>query len=295
MNPLARVFDTSHYADTVGRKFQRAFELGPKYYFRDLPRYFVHRRRLRLPFWDWAALFNPLREFRQSCQVAGELPPGYEDGLRALNTVGIQLTIPRGRLEALLRIWWRTRLVDGDTIECGSFRGATALLLAWLERKNNLGRRVHMLDTFSGMPLPTQFDSSRKSGEFQPPPDQVELIRRQAEALGVRDLITIYAGLFCDSFAQPELRKLRFAFGHIDANIYAGTLDASQFVLSRLEPGGAIVFDDYNGVCDLGARLAIDRALAGTGRRPRPLTASSAWVQHPRGTRNGGVRCQTDQ
>jgi hypothetical protein len=36
------------------------------------------------------------------------------------------------------------------------------------------------------------------------------------------------------------------------------------------------VFDDYNGLCDLGARLAIDQYLAPFGLRPRPLVGCSA-------------------
>jgi hypothetical protein len=46
-----------------------------------------------------------------------------------------------------------------------------------------------------------------------------------------------------------------------------------------MNAGGTIVFDDYNGVCDLGARLAIDRSLRNRPERPQPLAASSAFVR----------------
>src|SRR5262245_36572314 len=148
----APVFDDSHYAATTARKMRRALELGPKYYFKDLLRYFAHRRTLRLPMWDWATLINPMREFRTQRPATNDLPPGYEEGLRRLDAAGVRLTIPRGRLEALITVWWRTRGIPGDDIECGSYRGATALLLAWLGDHHGLDRRVHMLDTFAGMP-----------------------------------------------------------------------------------------------------------------------------------------------
>jgi hypothetical protein len=281
----APVFDDSHYAASPARKMRRALELGPKYYLWDLPRYFAHRRSLRLPLWDWAVLVNPLREFQPHATDPEDLPPGYEKGLRRLAEAGVRLTIPRGRLEALLTVWWGTRDTPGDNIECGSYRGATALLLAWLGRHNELGRRTLMLDTFAGMPPPSVFDAARLAGEFRPPADQAEAIRRQAEALGVAEQVEVHAGLFADTFARLAPRRPRFAFVHIDANIYAGTLDACAFTLPRVAPGGAIVFDDYNGVCDLGARLAIDQALLGTGLRPWPLTVSSAWVRVPAGNR----------
>jgi hypothetical protein len=280
VNDLPPVFDTSHYAGTFGRKLQRALELGPKYYFWDLPRYWVHRRRLGLPMADWAALVEPWREFRPS-PPPGELPPGYAAGLAKFAELGIVLSIARGKLEALLAVWWATRGVPGDDIECGSYRGATALLLAWLAAHNGIDRRILLLDTFAGMPPPSAFDPGRQAGEFLPPGGQVEAIRRQAEALGVADRVRVHAGLFTDTFAAPEPSRPRFALVHVDANIYASTLDACAFTLPRVAPGGAVVFDDYNGVCDLGARLAIDQALRGTGLRPRPLTASSAWVQVP--------------
>jgi hypothetical protein len=275
---LPAVFDDSHHAATFLRKVCRALQLGPKYYFWDLPRYFAHRRGRKLPFWDGAAFTNPFKEFRPRSPAAEQLPPGYREGLTRLGEAGVRLTIPRARLEALLGLWWATRTVPGDVIECGAYRGATSLLLALLGRLNGVPQTVLMLDTFAGMPAVSGYDLGRQSGEFQPPADQVELIRRQADTLGVSDRIAIHKGLFADTFAALAPQSPRFALVHIDANIYQGTLDACRFTIPRVARGGAVVFDDYNGVCDLGARLAIDEYFAGQGVKPLPLTASSAWV-----------------
>src|SRR5262249_17959563 len=153
--------------------------------FWDLPRYFAHRRRRRLPLWDAAAFTNPFKEFRPHSRTAKEMPPGYREALGQLAGAGVRLTIPRARLEALLQGWWDTRFVIGDVIECGAYRGATSLLLALLGRLNGVPQTVFMLDTFEGMPAVSGYDLARQSGEFRPPPDQVELIRSQADALGV--------------------------------------------------------------------------------------------------------------
>jgi hypothetical protein len=273
------VFDNSHHAATFLRKVCRALQLGPRYYLWDLPRYFAHRRCRRLPFWDGAAFTNPFKEFRPRRAAAAELPPHYHEALGSLAAAGVQLTIPRERLEALLKVWWDTRTVAGDLIECGAYRGATSLLLALLGRLNDVPQTVLMLDTFAGMPSVSGYDLARQSGEFRPPADQVELIHRQAEALGVADRVAIHKGLFADTFATLETSRPRFALVHIDANIYQGTLEACRFTIPRVSPGGAVIFDDYNGVCDLGARLAIDEYFAGQGIRPWPLAASSAWVR----------------
>jgi hypothetical protein len=273
------VFDDSHYAATPWRKVCRALQLGPRYYFWDLPRYFASRGRRNLPLWDPAALLNPFKEFRPGVPGSGALPPGYDEALARLAAAGVRLTIPRVRLEALLRLWWEARAARGDVIECGAYRGATSLLLALLGRLNGLRQAVLMLDTFAGMPAVSAYDFGRSSGEFRPPADQVELIRRQAEALGVADRVEVHQGLFADTFAALAARELHFALVHIDANIYQGTLQACAFTIPRVSPGGAVVFDDYNGVCDLGARLAIDEYCAGQGVKPLPLSASSAYLR----------------
>ena len=51
------------------------------------------------------------------------------------------------------------------------------------------------------------------------------------------------------------------------------------FAIPRTARGGAVVFDHYNGVCDLGSRLAIDRFCAPAGLRPQPLAGPSAWLR----------------
>jgi hypothetical protein len=273
------VFDDAHYASTPARKFKRSLQLGPKYYFIDLPRYLHHRRVLKLPVWDWSAFTNPCREFGGRAFELLPLPPSYEQALKRLWSVGVRLTMPRHRLEALLRVWWFARRVRGTVIECGSYRGATGLLIGVLGQMNQLEQSVFMFDTFCGMPETSQFDLARARGEFAPGLDQAEQIDEQANRLGIGDRIEVHRGLFADTFEKMRKRELRFAFAHIDANIYQGTLDACEFVMPRMAAGGMVVFDDYNGVCDLGARLAIDCYCFPRGLRPTALAGSSAWLR----------------
>jgi hypothetical protein len=273
------VFDAGHYAATPWERIVRSMQLGPKYYLGDIPRYLVHRRKMGLSVWDTRALLNPLWEFVRSADLRPVLPPGYLEALGRLKHAGVRLTMPRRRLEPLLGCWWACRSVPGDVIECGSYRGATGLLLAALGQMNGLAQKVLLLDTFEGMPATTRFDVGRRVGEFAPPGDQVALLREQANALGLGGQVEIHKGLFAETFKILTERDLHFAFVHIDANIYEGTLQACEFTIPRVPPGGRIVFDDYNGVCDLGARLAIDAALKPAGLRPRMLAGSSAYIE----------------
>ncbi|HEX4418953.1 MAG TPA: TylF/MycF/NovP-related O-methyltransferase [Kofleriaceae bacterium] len=277
----AALFDSSHYAADLGQRLRRGFELGPKYYLFDVPRYVQQRRKLKLPLLDWQVLWNPVRSFRGTTYVQLPLPPRYDEALELLRRAGVQFTNPRMRTEALVGMWWSARDATGDVIECGAYRGATSLLLAVLGKLHGLAQRVLMLDTFAGMPEISEFDSSRKSGEFAPPTGWPAIIAEQIGALGVADRTEVHQGLFGETFARLAARDPKFAFGHIDANIFEGTRDACSYVLPRLATGGVVVFDDYNGLMDLGARLAIDDYLreAQGGARPLPLAESSAYLR----------------
>ena len=278
---LDSAFDSSLFASSGREKLRRALELAPVYYFRDLPRYVVSRRELGLAPWDGRALLNPLREFRRRVYAKLPLPPQYETALTQLRDSGARLAIPRLRLEGLLGVWWLTRTVSGDAIECGAYEGATSLLLALLGRLNDLDQRIHVLDTFEGSPRPSRFDGGHREGEFRPPAGRPEALARSARALGVADRLEIRVGLFSESFKTMTPLQPRFAFVHIDANLFGGTRDACLFTLPRICPGGAVVFDDYNGVCDLGARLAIDASLGRDGPAPRPLAWCSSYLRIP--------------
>ena len=275
------VFDPSHYAATLGEKVWRSAQLGPRYYLWDLPRYFYHRRTRKLGIWDPAVFTNPLREFQPECRTAWELPPGYPEALQLFADLGLKLTIPQQRLEALASAWWQVRHLSGDVIECGAYQGATSLFLALLGRLLGISQKVLLLDTFAGIPEVSPYDLSRQTGEFRAPRDQIAVIQHQARILEVQDRIEIHKGLFNETFTKLAGSTLAFRLVHIDANVYQATLEACTFTLPRVVPGGIMVFDDYNGVCDLGARLAIDECLAERRLEPQPLAATSAYLRLP--------------
>jgi O-methyltransferase len=275
--PSSTMFGTGHYASGLQQKLRRTLELGPKYYLVDVPRYVRQRRKLGLGVVDLGALWNPVRSFRPVSYTKLPLPPKYDEALSLLAAAGVRFDNPPARTEALVSMWWDTRSASGDAIECGAFRGATSLLLAVLGKLNNVEQTVHMLDTFAGMPEPSTYDLARASGEFAPPEGWTDMIRMQTEKLGVADRTKVHKGFFSETFARWGSKNMTFAFAHIDANIFQGTLDACEYVVPRMVAGGAVVFDDYNGLMDLGARLAIDSYLR--GRRPEPLAECSAYLR----------------
>ena len=274
-------FDSALYASTPREKLRRALQLGPRYFFGDLPRYLASRRRLGLSAWDAEAWLNPWRELRRRPYVSFPLPPGYAEALAELSDTGARVAMPRLRLEALLGAWWSARGAAGDAIECGAYEGSTSLLIALLARRNGLAQTVYALDTFEGAPSPSPFDGGHRAGEFHSPSGRPEVLAQRARALGVEDRLVIHVGLFASTFARLAPLDPSFAFAHVDANLFESTREACAFTLPRLSPGGIAVFDDYNGVCDLGARLAIDASLGRDGPAPRPLAWCSSYLRIP--------------
>ena len=62
----------------------------------------------------------------------------------------------------------------------------------------------------------------------------------------------------------PEVESKKFAFVHVDVDLYQPTLDSLKFFYPRLLPGGVIVVDDYGYSVFPGAKRAVDEFLRGT-------------------------------
>ena len=195
---------------------------------------------------------------------------------------GARVAMPRLRLEALLGAWWlvpkrrrrrdRMRRLRGLDLpvdrRCwlaatGSRRGSTRSTRSRARPR----RRPSTAATGPG-------SSTRRAG-------RPEVLAQRARALGVEDRLVVHVGLFATTFAKLAPLDPRFAFVHIDANLFESTREACAFTLPRISPGGVVVFDDYNGVCDLGARLAIDVCLASYGPAPSPLAWCSSYLRLP--------------
>lgn len=120
--------------------------------------------------------------------------------------------------------------VAGDFAELGVYRGGSAQLMA----EAGPDRTVYLFDTFSGAPYRDEF---HKPGDFTD--------TSLGCVLGImRDYpnVRVCAGLFPDSAMSVTAR---FAFVHLDADLYLSTLDGLQWFFPRMEIGGIILIDDY--------------------------------------------------
>jgi O-methyltransferase len=127
----------------------------------------------------------------------------------------------------------------GDVVELGCNAGLTAVLLAAVLQDSGQPRRLHVYDSFDGLP-----PRAREDGAAQGPDCRAS--REQVLANFARfglPLPEIHAGWFSDTL--PSGLPERIAFAHLDADLHASTLEGLRHVYPRLPAGGVIVLHDY--------------------------------------------------
>jgi Macrocin-O-methyltransferase (TylF) len=136
----------------------------------------------------------------------------------------------------------------GDFVEVGVYRGGSAWHLMDIARTQM--RRVHLFDTFTGMPHAHHLDQFRE-GDLAD--TSLESVRSALPGA------LIYPGVFPGTW--PTLAPV-VAFVHVDCDQYQSYLDCIDVLWPLLVRGGAMLFDDYP---DLeGATRAVNERMKGS-------------------------------
>jgi O-methyltransferase len=138
-------------------------------------------------------------------------------------------------------------------------------------RRRGVAKKLYLFDTFSGMPETDKTRDLHVAGDFSDTSaEEVERFVNEPEIAVIRK------GFIPQTFDGLEL--LRFAFAHIDVDIYKSIIDSLEFIWPRLLCGGFIVFDDYGFPSCPGARQAADQFFSKTTTRPLCLPTGQAVV-----------------
>jgi O-methyltransferase len=152
----------------------------------------------------------------------------------------------------LLQYFFATLTLPGARAECGTYRGATALLLAhaWKSRHAAFkGDGLYLIDSFVGTSKSGEHDliavrggdgATRREAFFPVAKADIspELVRGY---FGEFPDVRICAGWIPQVFAT--LADRGWAFVHLDVTLYEPTLAALEYFYPRLNAGGVIVCD----------------------------------------------------
>lgn len=176
-------------------------------------------------------------------------------------------------------LWQLLRLVKevpGSTAECGVFQGSSSWLIC--SAGATAGRTHHLFDSFEGLSSPEPEDGRYWSAGSLAAGEALV-----AEKLAkFSPMLVFHRGWIPDRF--HEVRTERFAFVHVDVDLWQPTLDSVEFFYPRLSEGGILLCDDYGCSTCPGATAAINRFLADKPEKMIQLDAGGGFLIKGRAT-----------
>ena len=205
-------------------------------------------------------------DFRRS---TGGLFPENDDKNRQICNLEPWDNTRRDMLVLLLRTIVEKN-IEGDTAELGVYKGSTAKLIHYYMPE----RRLHLFDTFEGFTgrgaaaEKANTDYSILESHFSD--TSLECVKAYISPKNGN--VSYYKGYFPESVPE-NLKQLKFAFVHLDADLYEPTLEGLKFFYPRMSTRGMIVVHDYNAWP--GARKAVDDFFSDKNELPLPLPDKS--------------------
>ena len=188
------------------------------------------------------------------------------------------------RISLVVSFLQGTLCVEGDVAEFGVYKGHTAAAINRVLEQTNSDKQLYLFDSFAGMPEITHdLDRAWDQGELAAPVEHVRGLFSGCPQ------VHIVPGFF--SATLPDYPDLRFAFCHVDADLYTSIKECITYIIPRLSPGGIIVFDDYGFRDTPGAKAAIEECLATEVPNFVPLpTAQAIYIHRPGNGVDGLIR-----
>ncbi len=150
--------------------------------------------------------------------------------------------------------------VPGDLIECGVWRGGSAILMrALLEVYGDKERRVWVADSFRGLPKPDPARYPVDAGDLLHQRDQLavslEEVKDNFARYGYLDeRVRFLEGWFEDVLPAAPIEKLSVL--RVDGDMYKSTMEALESLYPKLSRGGFAIIDDYGAMPS--CKLAVD-------------------------------------
>lgn len=140
--------------------------------------------------------------------------------------------------------------IAGDFIECGVWRGGTAILMcAVLAAFNDENRTVWAADSYAGFPQlePDSVDKTVYKIEvekFDKIAVDLDTVKGHFHRYGLlTDRVKFLKGWFSDTLPDAPIEEL--AILRLDGDLYSSTMDIFHALYDNVVPGGFIILDEY--------------------------------------------------
>jgi hypothetical protein len=205
-----------------------------------------------------APIRDPRAAYSRGGRIFSETSPVHEDpNFLAAIAATAGRSIMAGTKLANLYLLLREEVPKLDAaavVECGAYKGGSALFMAHVLKQSAPWMKVYALDTFEGVPATADVDL-HKAGDFADA-DLPGLYAARDKA-GLDNLIPM-KGLIQDTLPLvPDSIGLL----HIDVEAYSACRAATDIAWSKLARGGYVVYDDADWWTCLGATQAAEELM----------------------------------
>lgn len=186
-------------------------------------------------------------------------------------------------IDRLVNLYWAVGQtlhfgVDGDIVEIGCHAGGTSVFLQMLIDNYAPDRKLHLYDSFRGMPEPGAKDAYLVKGDR---PSTINQVHRNFAHFGLATVPEIHPGWF--EHTLPHQLPPTIAAAYLDGDFYDSIMISLQCVWPRLSPNGIIIIDDYADVARApnafaklpGVKLACDDFFAEKDTKPFVLVGGN--------------------
>lgn len=178
-------------------------------------------------------------------------------------------------INILLDVLERTSSIPGDVAECGVWRGRTLTAMGLYLKQHGSPSTIWGFDSFQGFDESIQTDvklggrttNEKHVGGFSN--TSYGLVRRKLDTFGLTN-VRVEPGWFQDTL--PKCQDKKFRFVHLDCDIYESYRTCLAFFYPRMNPGGIILFDEYNDPAWPGANQAVEEFCADKPEKPESMT-----------------------
>jgi O-methyltransferase len=141
--------------------------------------------------------------------------------------------------------------IEGDTVECGVWKGATSKMMLNMNSKSKFTKQHHIFDSFEGLSEPTNVDGSHWAKNNLSIGESIVI-----KNLSPYENFKLYKGWIPHKF--KDINENKFSFIHVDVDLYEPTRDSIEFFYNKMSDGAIFLCDDYGFTSCPGATKAID-------------------------------------